>query len=490
MRISFNKPTDESIRHFIEKESLLELTYQPIGGTKSSEPVHGHDNDYQCVKVGHGLPDFEKAKEALKQWKHFPGDWTAILPAQTPIWEGQNLAMFFRLFGFWWRNSCRIVYVRDEARHFAFAYGTLPGHIESGEEVFGVFIDAQDDVYYELSAFSKPRTWFVRLGYPMARLLQEKFRKDSALDVEAYISGIAAPKFSPNRWVVHLLVFMAIGWLLWPGSFMGHDFGKLPLVFAFLVMTPLVLLTVSTYFSKKEWDIEPLSHYLLPAGVLAAFSLHLEAGISATILATPWLLVCLAVSWLGRKANWVAMAGALYLSVGGAWLWADRAGIRPMGFGDDIVRLTALHFHYAGFALPLVSAILLRQLPGILSRLAGWGVVVGVPLTAVGITATQMHLGPVPETLAAVVMSLSGFITGLLLLRLAWIKRSWVMGMAGATLLFTMSLSLGYGLRVYWPQFALDLDNMRAIHGALNGLVALPLAFWGLWYYGKIKKIT
>ena len=56
------------------------------------------------------------------------------------------------------------------------------------------------------------------------------------------------------------------------------------------------------------------------------------------------------------------------------------------------------------------------------------------------------------------------------------------MALSGGILLFTMSLALGYGLRVITPEWALSLDYMRAIHGSLNGLVALPLAFYAIWY--------
>jgi uncharacterized protein (UPF0548 family) len=488
MRISISKPGETAIKTFLEKEASASLTYRPEGGTRVSDPVPGYDNDYQRVVVGQGQADFDKAKAALQTWKHFPAAWTAILPEKTPVAEGRVLSMFFRLFGFWWINSCRIVYVVDEPRRYAFAYGTLPGHIESGEEVFCVEMDDAGKVWYVLRAFSRPKVWYVRLGYPFARLLQEKFRQDSAIAVQQYVQGIAAPAFSPNKWFFHLIAFALSGALLWPGSFMGHDYGKLPLLFAFFVMTPLVLLTGAAFVDRRKWTQTQVLGCVFPAAVLAAVSLSLEAGVWAAVLATPWLLVCVATSWSGRRAAWPVLAGCLYLSVGGAWLWADRAGMRPMGFGDDIVRLTALHFHFAGFALPVLTGILLQIRNHWLSRCAALGVVAGVPLTAVGITATQYQFGYWPETLASVVMSLSGLLTGIVLLKLAILWRSYSLALSGATLLFTMILALTYGLRVFWPTLALGLNGMRAVHGSLNGLLALPLAFGALWYYSARAK--
>ncbi len=81
--------------------------------------------------------------------------------------------------GIWWLNASRILYVLDDENHFGFAYGTLPNHVESGEELFQVTRNEHGDVYYAISAFSRPRFWLVRLTYPLSRLFQKKFIKDS-----------------------------------------------------------------------------------------------------------------------------------------------------------------------------------------------------------------------------------------------------------------------------------------------------------------------
>ena len=64
---------------------------------------------------------------------------------------------------------------------YGFAYGTLPGHAESGEERFNVEWHEQDDaVWYDIVAFSRPQQFLARLGYPFARRLQKRFARDSA----------------------------------------------------------------------------------------------------------------------------------------------------------------------------------------------------------------------------------------------------------------------------------------------------------------------
>jgi uncharacterized protein (UPF0548 family) len=94
------------------------------------------------------------------------------------------VAVVARVLGVWWVNACRVVYAVDEAGpvcRFGFAYGTLPGHAESGEERFQVEWDRSDDaVYYDILAFSRPRHLLARLGYPLTRRTQRRFARDSA----------------------------------------------------------------------------------------------------------------------------------------------------------------------------------------------------------------------------------------------------------------------------------------------------------------------
>jgi uncharacterized protein (UPF0548 family) len=71
------------------------------------------------------------------------------------------------------RAPCRVVYVVDEPDRRGFAYGTLPGHAESGEERFVVRYDpATDEVFADVTAFSRHATWWSRLGSPVTSVAQ------------------------------------------------------------------------------------------------------------------------------------------------------------------------------------------------------------------------------------------------------------------------------------------------------------------------------
>jgi uncharacterized protein (UPF0548 family) len=106
--------------------------------------------------------------------------WLRLFWPNSLIRAGTNVAVMVHHFGFWSLNACRIVYVvEDKAanrRRYGFAYGTLDGHAERGEERFTVEWNREDDtVSYEILAFSRPRKLLAIMGYPLARSLQRRF---------------------------------------------------------------------------------------------------------------------------------------------------------------------------------------------------------------------------------------------------------------------------------------------------------------------------
>jgi uncharacterized protein (UPF0548 family) len=67
---------------------------------------------------------------------------------------------------------CRLVYVIDEPRQDGFAYGTLTGHPEQGEESFVITPTAAGDVRFDVTAFSRPSETLAKLASPAARVIQ------------------------------------------------------------------------------------------------------------------------------------------------------------------------------------------------------------------------------------------------------------------------------------------------------------------------------
>lgn len=172
---------------FLERERTLPHSYREVGYTQKETAVPGYDNDLNFIDLGYGDSVWEAAKSAIQAWKMFPGGWACIWPETTPIRVGEVVAMHAKVMGLWWMNSCRIVYVIDLPDKFGFAYGTLPGHVECGEELFMVERTTDGSVRYVIKAFSKPRFWPARLGYPIARAYQRKFVRDSKASMLAFV---------------------------------------------------------------------------------------------------------------------------------------------------------------------------------------------------------------------------------------------------------------------------------------------------------------
>ena len=181
--LSLRKPSVESIRPFLAAQAKLPFTYSAVGATAGTPP-DGYVVDHTRIKLGEGEQVFHSARAALRRWEQFHLGWVEAWSPGTPIQSGEVVAVMGRAIGLWWLNACRIVYVVDELGPicmFGFAYGTLPGHVESGEERFLIQWDqGENSVWYDILAFSRPNHFLTRLGYPMVRRTQKRFGRDSA----------------------------------------------------------------------------------------------------------------------------------------------------------------------------------------------------------------------------------------------------------------------------------------------------------------------
>lgn len=180
----------------------------------------------------------------------------------------------------------------------------------------------------------------------------------------------------------------------------------------------------------------------------------------------------------------VARAALLLWTVGAGWLVVDAFGLRPLGFSPLIVRLTAIHFHYAAFIVPVIAAFLAAGYPSALTRAAAVVSVLGAPATAVGITAVQFGAPRWVEALFALPMIAGALLVATVHLSLALGARGATSGwplralrlVVGATLLGTMGLAAAYAARGWLP-WAPTIPQMALWHGIGN---AVGVGFCGL----------
>jgi hypothetical protein len=235
-----------------------------------------------------------------------------------------------------------------------------------------------------------------------------------------------------------------------------------------------------------------------PFGAAAAVaSFFLRQGRPAALLAALWLIVTALIALFGLwrllfrgvlNANELCIgAGLIYLPVGGMWFFMSRFGIQPLGFGDTIVLLTAVHFHFAGFAAPILAGLAGRTLNDRgparqLFQLAAVGVVTGTPIVATGIT-----FSPLVAFIGAIVISL-----GLILLAivvLGWVIRSvgslpakFLLSVSAISSSSAMVLACLYAYSLVTKTVIIDIPHMAMTHGVINafGFALCGLIAWSL----------
>ena len=177
-----HRPSASAIRRFLDASRKLPLSYDPPG--LLDRPIAAGHLDEQLVTIGRGRRDFERARQALTEWRHFDIGWVQAFPDRPSLEAGVVVAVLIRHLGFWSLNGARVLPGPADDRtsqSFGYAYGALTNHAESGEELFVVFVQPETDaVMYRIRATSRPQATLARLGQPMVRLLQARFRRHSA----------------------------------------------------------------------------------------------------------------------------------------------------------------------------------------------------------------------------------------------------------------------------------------------------------------------
>jgi len=173
------KPASAEIARFVEAQSRLPYSYAPVGMTKDLDAPIGWTEDRYRTVLGQGRAAFTRAKSLVRRWTMFELGWIELHTPEAPIEVGTTVGVVARSAGLWVVNAARIAYVVDEERRFGFAYGTLPGHAEAGEELFLIEHTPEDLVAYSIRALSKPRAPLARLAKPWVRREQARFGADS-----------------------------------------------------------------------------------------------------------------------------------------------------------------------------------------------------------------------------------------------------------------------------------------------------------------------
>jgi uncharacterized protein (UPF0548 family) len=159
------------------------FTYDEIGRTVAGPLPSGYRHGVRRVVVGHGREAFERTAAAVLGWRAQRAVGLRVRasgPASSP---GTVVVLTAGLPRLGYDIPCRVVWGAATGDERGFAYGTLPGHPESGEERFAVRLTPSGAVEFEIRTFFRLASLPARLAAPVSLLLQRAA-------TERYLSAI------------------------------------------------------------------------------------------------------------------------------------------------------------------------------------------------------------------------------------------------------------------------------------------------------------
>jgi uncharacterized protein (UPF0548 family) len=166
-------------------------TYDEVGATRELTLPAGYHHLLYRAPVGRGPAGFRAAADAVLDWRMQRGAGVTITAAAPRAAPGLRVTSRLGVGPARLSAPCRVVWVDDDdgARRAGYAYGTLPGHPETGEESFLVTLDEDGTVWLTIRAFSRPATRLTRWAGPLGRLFQRYYARRCA----AALRRLASP---------------------------------------------------------------------------------------------------------------------------------------------------------------------------------------------------------------------------------------------------------------------------------------------------------
>ncbi|GGX72127.1 DUF1990 family protein [Streptomyces fructofermentans] len=164
----------------------MPFTYEDVGATRDGRCPPGFHPLHVRTRIGEGQDVFAAAGRALMSWdlhRALGVTITTDAPEATP---GADVTVGLGLL----KAPCRVVWTADEARRTGWAYGTLPGHPECGEEAFVVDRTGDGTVWLTVTAFSRPAKWYARAGGAATRGFQHAYARRCGVVLRRMCEGL------------------------------------------------------------------------------------------------------------------------------------------------------------------------------------------------------------------------------------------------------------------------------------------------------------
>ena len=149
---------------------MEKLTYAEVGATRHDPLPAGYRHLRYRTRLGRG--GFDVAAQAVLTFRMHEASGDRVESSAPRASPGVTVISRIGLGPLRLRVPCRVVWAEDGPDLAGFGYGTLPGHPARGEESFVVTRDADGEVWFTITAFSRPARWDMKVIGPLAPLLQ------------------------------------------------------------------------------------------------------------------------------------------------------------------------------------------------------------------------------------------------------------------------------------------------------------------------------
>jgi uncharacterized protein (UPF0548 family) len=150
-----------------------ELTYREAGQTAGALPP-GYDHLRRSAVIGSGAEVFAGAANALISWQAHLRAGLRVAASAATAEPGTVVLLGLGAGVIRIGAPCRVIYAANEPHRRGFAYGTLPGHPECGEEAFIIEQHRDGAVTFTITAFSAPATLLAKAAGRAGRAIQRR----------------------------------------------------------------------------------------------------------------------------------------------------------------------------------------------------------------------------------------------------------------------------------------------------------------------------
>jgi uncharacterized protein (UPF0548 family) len=168
------------------KSRQAQLTYSEVGASRDEQLPSGYHHVRRKERIGDAA-SFDRAVTGLRTWAVQKGAGLRVFPSD-PVEPNATIIAVTSIGPIQIVVPCRVVTVFKDPNTFGFAYGTLPGHPECGEESF--VIERRDGAtFFTVSAFARPVDPLARLAGPIGRVVQRSITRRYVSALRRYVES-------------------------------------------------------------------------------------------------------------------------------------------------------------------------------------------------------------------------------------------------------------------------------------------------------------